>query len=70
MLGHRPPDGRGLHIRCYSSDFVNDAEKETQAYEVTMLCTVYMKLGMSVMPVAETAKASLSDFIVADKEPG
>jgi hypothetical protein len=65
-----PPDGRGLHIRRCSSDFVNNAEKETQAYEVTMLCAVYVKLGMSVVPLAETAKASLSDFIVTDKEPG
>jgi hypothetical protein len=70
MLGQRPPDGRGLHIRCYSSDFVNNAEKKTQAYEVAMLCTVYMKIGMSVMPVAETTKAPLSDFIATDKGPG
>jgi hypothetical protein len=35
-----------------------------------MLCAVYMKGGMSVMPVAETAKASLSDFIFTDKEHG
>jgi len=51
-------------------NFVNNAEKETQAYEGSVLCAVYMQLGMSVMPLSETAKASLSVFIVIDKEPG
>jgi len=49
---------------------VNNTEKETRAYEGSLLYTVYMKFGMSVMPMAETVRASLSDFIVTDKDPG